>query len=145
KFELGLCADDLGDTDAGIELAVAELAPVAHLRLVLEHDDLVALVVAQHLRPHGRAGDQRRAHGELALAVRDRQDLTAPHPAPQLCVDAVNIQHLAGADLVLLPAGPNNCVQSERPPRSYTSGNYSRARARASKSAALCVCRPRSR
>src|SRR5581483_4927158 len=104
---------DLVDDEPGVVLAVAGPLAVAHLRLVLEDDHLLAFGVrVGHRRADHGAGDQGRAD-DGGLVVVDREhlvelDLRARLARARQLLDEHGV---ADPDLVLLPAGLHDRVR----------------------------------
>src|SRR3954452_6585492 len=103
---LGLTADR-GHPDAGELLAVARAALVAALGLELEHAQLGAANVADHLRLDDDAVE---IAAELGIAVtRDQQRLQIDR-VTLVRTQPLDEQGRALLDAVLLAAGPDDCV-----------------------------------
>src|SRR6266542_42056 len=100
---------NLLDLEATVALPVTRLAPVAHLVLVLEDDDLLALDLAQHVRQDARAGDRWRTHGDV-FAVADEQHVAQLDLGAGLRRHLLDLQALPRLDPILPAAGGDDCV-----------------------------------
>src|ERR687891_2306085 len=103
---------DLADAQHRLQLAMAALAPIVLAPLLLEHDHLLGLALLQHLGHHLGALDQGRADLQLAavLLVTDHQHLIEGDRLAHLAIEALDLDHLAGGNPILLSAGADHCV-----------------------------------
>jgi hypothetical protein len=76
--------------------------------VLLEDQDLVGLGLLQNRRGDGRAIDQRRTDG-LAGAIADEEDLVEANFGAGIAIEFLDRQDIALANLVLLPAGLDDC------------------------------------
>src|SRR5438552_2007929 len=90
------------------------LAAVAHLALVAEHDDLVALLLSDDFGDHPRAG-----HGGptrlQGIAIADEQHAVKLYGRADLGRQLLHLERVVGLDLVLLAAGLDHCVHRAFP------------------------------
>ena len=100
---------DVRDAQPGQVGAGALLDAGARLGLVLEDDDLVAALLAQHLRRDAGAIDER-ASDRRGVAVGDEQDAIERDGVAGLDVQPIDLDLSAELDAVLLAAGFDDCV-----------------------------------
>src|SRR5688572_7870215 len=91
---------NLLDLEPEVALPVAGLAPVAHLVLVLEDDDLAPLDLADHVGQDARPRNRGLPDGDV-LAVADQQDLVERDLATSLGRELLDVEALAGLNPVL--------------------------------------------
>src|SRR6266852_6325717 len=97
-----LCLD-LGDEDRRHDLAMPAVPAVVLPALELDHEDLAALLLGNYLARDLRGGERLGLHGDLAV-IAHQEHLGELHRRAGLLVEALDLDHLARGDPVLLPA-----------------------------------------
>src|SRR5215472_1808092 len=111
---MALCLDP-GDADRGHDLAMPAMPAVVLPALELDHEDLAALFLRDHLARDLRGCQRLRLHGDLAV-VFDQEHLGELHGGAGLFAEPLDFDHLARGDPVLLAARRDNGFHSPQLP-----------------------------
>lgn len=87
------------------------LPAIAHLRLVLENYNLLALPIGTYSSKYRCAWYSRLATGDIP-AITDKQNFLQSNPLPSDSDDLLNVYNIARSHPVLLTSGFNNSVNT---------------------------------